>query len=119
MAARSARTVVVVTGGDPLGDEALPTLPPDAPVVAADSGVDHAHALGLTVHTAVGDFDSVTDEGLRVVVAEGGIVERHPAAKDATDLSLALDTARVMGADRIVVLGGHGGPRDHLPANAP
>ena len=65
MAARGARTVVVVTGGDPLGDQALPTLPADAHVVAADSGVDHALALGLAVHTAVGDFDSVSEAGLR------------------------------------------------------
>src|SRR6185295_1025335 len=43
---------------------------------------------------------------------------RHPAAKDATDLELALDTARALGAQRIVVLGGHGGRLDHLLANA-
>jgi thiamine pyrophosphokinase len=118
MAARGARTIVVVTGGDPLGDEVLPSFPADALVVAADSGVDHAHALGLTVHTAVGDFDSVTDAGLRTAVAAGAVEQRHPTAKDATDLELALDTARALGADRIVVLGGHGGRLDHLLANA-
>ena len=118
MAARSATTVVVVTGGDPLGDEVVPTLPAGSLVVAADSGVDHALALGLTVHTAVGDFDSVSDEGLRAVADAGGVIDRRPAAKDATDLELALETARALGARRIVVLGGHGGRLDHLLANA-
>ena len=118
MAARSAKTVVVVTGGDPLGDQPLPTLPADALVVAADSGVDHALALGLVVHTAVGDFDSVSEAGLQAVVDAGGSVERHPAAKDATDLELALATACTFGPQRIVVLGGHGGRLDHLLANA-
>jgi thiamine pyrophosphokinase len=118
MAARGARTIVVVTGGDPLGDQALPPVPADAMVVAADSGVDHAHALGLVVHTAVGDFDSVTDAGLRAAAEAGAVVDRHPTAKDATDLELALDTARALGPSRIVVLGGHGGRLDHFLANA-
>ena len=104
--------------GDPLGDQALPSLPADALVVAADSGVDHALALGLVVHTAVGDFDSVSEAGLQAVVDAGGVVERHPAAKDATDLELALATARSFDPERIVVLGGHGGRLDHLLANA-
>jgi thiamine pyrophosphokinase len=80
--------------------------------------VDHALALGLRIHTAVGDFDSATPAGLGRAAADGAVVERHPAAKDATDLELALDTARRFDPARIVVLGGHGGRLDHLLANA-
>jgi thiamine pyrophosphokinase len=109
---------VVVTGGDPLGGQALPPFPADALVVAADSGVDHAQALGLVVHTAVGDFDSVTPAGLQAAADAGAVIDRHPAAKDATDLELALATALALGPTRIVVLGGHGGRLDHLLANA-
>jgi thiamine pyrophosphokinase len=118
MAARGAKTVVVVTGGDPVLAGALALVPDGAHVVAADSGIDHALALGLTVHTAVGDFDSVTDEGLRRAGDDGAAIHRHPAAKDATDLELAIDTALALGPDRLVVLGGHGGRLDHLLANA-
>jgi thiamine pyrophosphokinase len=118
MAARSAGAVVVVTGGDPVDRAVLTSLPADAVVVAADSGVDHALALGLRVDIAVGDFDSATPAGLEQATADGAVVERHPAAKDATDLELALDTALGFEPERIVVLGGHGGRLDHLLANA-
>ena len=118
MANESSTTVVVVTGGDPLDGVDLPALPDDAIVVAADSGVDRAEALGLRVDVAVGDFDSVTHGGLDRAERLGAKVERHPEAKDATDLELALDVARSLGPRRVVVLGGHGGRLDHLLANA-
>ena len=120
MAPGSSTTVVVVTGGDPLEGVALPEIPAGAAVVAADSGVDRAHELGLTVDLAVGDFDSVTDHGLARASAAGAAVDRHPVAKDATDLELALTAALALRPtpDRLVVLGGHGGRLDHLLANA-
>lgn len=118
MAARSTRTIVVVTGGDALAPEQLPALPHDALVVAADSGVDRAQALGLRVDVAVGDFDSVSAGGLEQATAAGAAVDRHPTAKDATDLELALATALAHEPRRIVVLGGHGGRLDHLLGNA-
>ncbi len=45
-------------------------------------------------------------------------MERHPRAKDATDLELGLAAAVATGATRVVVVGGHGGRLDHLLANA-
>jgi thiamine pyrophosphokinase len=118
MGASRVTTVVVVTGGDALDGVALPPFPDGAPVVAADSGIDRAHDLGLTVHLAVGDFDSVTAGGLDRARSGGADVDRHPAAKDATDLELALTAALRLGPQRVVVLGGHGGRLDHLLANA-
>jgi thiamine pyrophosphokinase len=115
---RDGRLVVVVAGGDPVPPAAVADLPAGVPVVAADSGVDHAAALGLTVTEAVGDFDSVTPAGLRAAEARGAAVDRHPAAKDETDLELALDRALALGADRVIVVGGHGGRTDHFLANA-
>lgn len=114
-------TVVVVTGGDPpLPEVVLPVLagvPERAAVVAADSGVEHALRLGLPVHHAVGDFDSVERAVLAGVEARGARLVRHPAAKSATDMELALDTAVELGALRVVVIGGHGGRLDHFLAN--
>jgi thiamine pyrophosphokinase len=120
MASSSTTTVVVVTGGDPLTGVVLPPLPADAPVVAADSGVDRAHELGLTVALAVGDFDSATPGALDAARRDGAEVRVHPVAKDATDLELALGAALELEPrpDRLVVLGGHGGRLDHLLANA-
>jgi thiamine pyrophosphokinase len=111
--------VIVVSGGGPVPVGALDQLRPGTPVVAADSGVDAALALGLHVDVAVGDFDSVTAHGLAEVEAAGARVIRHPDAKDATDLALALGQAgELLGADRgeIVVLGAEAGRLDHLLA---
>ena len=44
----------------------------------------------------------------------GAEVERHPAAKDATDLELALEAAAARDPAEIVVVGGAGGRLDHL-----
>jgi thiamine pyrophosphokinase len=96
----------------------LAGLPADAWVIAADGGVAHAFALGLTVDEAVGDFDSATAGDLERVRADGGRIEAHPVAKDATDLELALRLALARRPRRVVVIGGHGGRFDHWLANA-
>ena len=114
-------TVVVVLPGlgsaGPVDPEVAGAIDGGATVIAVDGGVDHALALGLQVHRAVGDFDSVTRAGLARVEAAGASVERHPAAKDLTDLELALGAATAAGARRIVVVGGRGGRLDHALAN--
>ena len=109
---------LVVTGGDPIAASALQGLPPRSCTIGVDSGVDHALALGLHVDLAVGDFDSLDPDVLAAAERSGTTVERHPAAKDATDLELGLEAAIRHGARRVVVLGGHGGRLDHLLANA-
>ncbi len=109
-----ARTVIVVTGGHVAARPLPGHLPDGASVIAADGGVDRALALGLHVDLAIGDFDSVSPEGLAEAEAAGARVERHPAAKDATDLELALDAAIALDPERIVVVGSNGGRLDHL-----
>ena len=42
---------------------------------------------------------------------------RHPVAKDATDLELALDEAVALGARRVLVVASAGGRLDHLLAS--
>jgi thiamine pyrophosphokinase len=107
---------LVIAGGDPPApiDAALAAAPL---VVAADSGVGHALALGLTVDLVIGDLDSAAPEDVERAVAAGARVDRHPADKDATDLELALDAARALGATQVTVLGVGGGRLDHLLAN--
>jgi thiamine pyrophosphokinase len=112
----SEELVVVVAGGEAPAAEAAQAVPRGAPVVAADSGVDHARALGLEVALAIGDFDSASPAGVAAAEADGARVERHPAAKNATDLELALDAALQFDPARVLVLGGVGGRLDHLAA---
>lgn len=107
-------TVVVFAGGTKPPRKVLAAIPQGATVVAADRGVDHALALGLRVDVAVGDFDSISAAGLAALERSGARVERHPVAKDASDLELALDLALSLRPARILLVGGVGGRLDHL-----
>ncbi|HEY3434518.1 MAG TPA: thiamine diphosphokinase, partial [Solirubrobacterales bacterium] len=112
------RAVVVVVGGGLPAPGLLAQLPDGAPVVAADSGLDSALALGLRADVVVGDLDSVTPGALATAEAAGARVVRHPADKDETDLALALAEAGELlgGRGRVVVVGGVEGRLDHLLA---
>ncbi|HLF68880.1 MAG TPA: thiamine diphosphokinase, partial [Gaiellaceae bacterium] len=101
-------------GGEAPRRESVLAVPLGAAVVAAEGGLDHAHALGLEVTVAVGDFDSASPEAVREAEADGVLVDRHPADKDATDLELALETALTFAPRRILVLAGAGDRLDHL-----
>ena len=111
-------TALVFAGGDPPPPSALDGLPSVDVVIAADSGLGHALALGCHVDLVVGDLDSVAPADLERAADAGSVIERHPVAKDATDLELALDAARARGVDHVVVIGGYGGRLDHFLANA-
>ena len=68
-----------------------------ARVVAADSGLELADALGVDLvpgrDRVVGDMDSLAGPRLGAALESGIDVERFPVDKDATDLALALDDA--------------------------
>jgi thiamine pyrophosphokinase len=108
--------VVVVSGGHAPRPEAALAVPAGASVIAADGGLEHARALGLDVELVVGDLDSVDAANVTRAETAGVRVIRHPAAKDATDLELALDEALGRRPQRILVLAGDGGRLDHLLA---
>jgi thiamine pyrophosphokinase len=97
-------TVVVLAGGPVAAPRQLPA---DALVIAADSGAELAPGR---VDLAVGDFDSIAPATLTALAN----VEAHPAAKDATDLELALDAALRVSPRRVLVLGSDAGRLDHL-----
>jgi thiamine pyrophosphokinase len=112
------RSALVFAGGDPPPVELLGQLDRSALVIAADSGLDHALALGFRADVVVGDLDSVTPDALARARDAGADVEAHPAEKDETDLELALRRAVALGVQRVTVIGGGGGRHDHLLANA-
>jgi len=114
---RDSRAVLVFAGGDPPGPEGLVRITGADLVIAADSGLAHARALGMHVDLVIGDLDSVDPTELDAAVADGTVVEQHPAAKDATDLELALDAALDRGATAVHVVGVGGGRLDHFLGN--
>ncbi len=109
-------TVVIFCGGDPVPADVLEDLPTDRFVIAADSGLDHAHALGVEVDLLVGDLDSVDPASLDAYPDVP--TEKHPVDKEATDLEIALTAARRIDPVRVIIVGGEGGRLDHLLANA-
>ena len=108
--------MLVVTGGPPPTDPG--PLPRHDLVIAADSGAEHAPALGLTVDVLVGDMDSVDPTLLADLETAGCRIERHPVDKDETDLELALGAAIRLGATSVTVITSAGGRPDHVMANA-
>jgi len=73
--------------------------------------------LGLSPAVIVGDLDSIDPSLLLRMQEEGADVEQHPAAKDATDLELAIARAVRDGATEILLLGAVGGRLDQTIAN--
>ncbi len=93
------------------GFEALvrPVLDADL-VIAADGGLAHTQALGITPDVILGDFDSLgyTPEGANV----------FPVEKDDTDAMLAVRRGLAMGYRNFLLYGSLDGPRlDHTVAN--
>jgi thiamine pyrophosphokinase len=114
-AERQRRCVVVVTGAESLPSEVLAMIPPGATIIAADSGLDHALAAGLTPSVVVGDLDSISAEGLKWAQTNATI-EEHPALKDLTDTELALRRAANLNPDHLLMLSGGGDRLDHTLA---
>ena len=113
---RAEDTVIVVSGGIAPGELSGIVVPAARHVIAADSGAATAFELGLRVDELIGDLDSASPEQLARVRRSGGKISRHPEAKDATDLELALAAAVTQEPPpkRVIVLGGAGGRFDHL-----
>ena len=115
--------ILIAIGGAPDAPVRVPRpLPPGSVVVAADSGIEHAHRAGLHVDHLVGDLDSAAADAVARAEAAGTVVHRHHADKDATDTELALDLAAHEVAPRtglrdLVVVGPGGGRLDHLVAD--
>lgn len=86
-------------------------------LICADGGARVALAMGLKPDVVVGDLDSVDEFMQRRLQELGCRLVAYPAAKDWTDLELALKLAVEEGATEIVVLGALGGRLDQELAN--
>src|SRR2546428_7384549 len=110
---------VVVAHGDVLPSDRAVIGPSDF-VVAADGGAFALERWKLLPHLVVGDMDSLGDAGVERFARKGIPVTKFPAAKDESDLELAVAQAIAAGATEIVLLGALGGERlDHGTANPP
>jgi thiamine pyrophosphokinase len=82
-------------------------------VWAADRGAEACKAAGISPTRALGDFDSIGDEGRLWLERQNVATERYPADKDYTDFQLCLNRAK----GDLLVTGCWGGRFDHAFAN--
>ncbi|MFM8562567.1 MAG: thiamine diphosphokinase [Acidimicrobiia bacterium] len=113
-ASSPARRFLVVLGGHPPVLTSLADHHPIVTIVCADSGLDHALALGLRPDVVIGDFDSATPDALAHGASMNIEVISAPTDKDRTDTELALALAQERGATEIDVLWGGGDRFDHV-----
>ncbi|MDC7245366.1 MAG: thiamine diphosphokinase [Sphaerochaetaceae bacterium] len=105
------RCALVITGGNAPSDiSMISSLPPYSYVCAADSGLDTAYRLGLSVDFAIGDFDSVKDLHLLDDVDHKTL----SVDKDDSDTEALLSHLIRNGFDRYILIGGGEGRFDHL-----
>jgi len=116
------RVVIIANSVSPDEATARRWLQPDddsthVRLICADGGARIALALGLTPEVVVGDLDSLDETAQVWLKAMGCRFVVYPAAKDWTDLELALRLAAQEGAAEIIILGALGGRLDQELAN--
>lgn len=103
---------VILVGGDLTVTARLQAQIAGARVIAADSGMRHAAALGVTPELWVGDFDSADEADLARWCETPRLV--FAPDKDKTDGELAAEAALARGATSLLFAGAFGGGRaDH------
>jgi thiamine pyrophosphokinase len=108
---------VVVAHGDVLPSDRAVIDAKDY-VVAANGGAFALERWKILPHLVVGDMDSLGEAGVERIARQGVPVAKFSAAKDESDLELAVSQAIEVGATEIVLLGALGGDRlDHETAN--
>ncbi len=114
-----ARAIIIANGEPPSRADVQRWLREGDVLICADGGTRAALALNLSPHHVVGDFDSLPEDVVRALQAQGTQLHRHPTRKNETDLELALLLATQLTPrpEAIVVLGALGGRLDHALAN--
>ena len=85
-------------------------------IICADGGANHLRKLGKLPDILVGDFDSISEGDLDLLLAANVEIVRFPSEKDATDTQLAVQLAMDRGCDEVILLGAAGTRLDHTLA---
>lgn len=99
--------VLVVVHPVPKDIKKIITLNDDDYVIAVDQAVLDLYKQRIKIDLAVGDFDSLRNEG---ILTQLNVVRLKPE-KDVTDTYQALVEAKGLNADEILMIGGIGGDR--------
>ncbi|WP_274420180.1 thiamine diphosphokinase [Blautia sp. XA-2221] len=116
------KNAVIVSGGNINTDFALRFLEKNTDentsLIAADRGLEFFERTGLVPDLAVGDFDSLSENGKKFLqtLRNTEIIKLRPE-KDDSDTQSAACAAMDRGAEKIIILGATGNRVDHLLAN--
>lgn len=87
-------------------------------VIGVDFGNINLINAGILPDLAVGDFDSVNADELKLIKTKAKELIILPAEKDDTDLEVALDVAlKRFNQGKIIIAGALGGRMDHMLTN--
>lgn len=84
----------------------------ELPLIGIDRGAVTAMRLGCELLAAIGDFDSICDDELLELKAYTKVIQLN-THKNETDSEAAINYARSLGYDEIILYGGLGGRIDH------
>ena len=109
---------VIVTGGTPPSKKLLGSHMKDADtLIGVDGAADVLCGFGALADVLIGDFDTATEQSVRIHREKGGKILRLTAKKNVTDTQAAVDYAIENGASHIVILGALGTRADHTQSN--
>lgn len=87
-------------------------------IICVNGGSIHALTIGVSPNLLIGDLDSLPEKELRQIMEAKPELIEYPAAKDKSDLELAVDYAITLKPEQIFIIGALGGARvDHALLN--
>lgn len=86
-------------------------------IICADGGLDYLRRVGRIPNLAIGDFDSISREGLDFIKEKNIVIEKFPKMKDETDTELAIISLINRGFKDITLIGVTGSRMDHTIGN--
>jgi thiamine pyrophosphokinase len=99
--------VLVVTYPTPKDIRKVVALHESDYIIAVDQAVLALYKQRISINLAVGDFDSLTNQG---ILSQLNVIRLNPV-KDVTDTHQALIEASKIDADELILIGGIGGER--------
>ncbi len=102
----------VIFGNGTLHTNFLKILRPDDFIIGVDRAAYWLLTHNIIPDLAIGDFDSVSSEELKIIQTSAKTVKQYPADKDQTDMELAIRYAR----GETLIFGGSGTRLDHTMA---
>lgn len=114
MVEKRTMTVYVVTYPTPKDIKSLISIKDDDVIIGVDQAVFYLYKQRIRIDLAVGDFDSLKQQGLLHTIK----TEKLPVKKDVTDTFYALKRAYEMSPDKVILIGGDAGERlEHMVAH--